>query len=45
VAECSIEGEIWVNLKEPLVIEEEWVKERGSRTAVGNMISEEASPF
>jgi hypothetical protein len=34
-----MEGETWVNLKGPLVIEEEPVKERGSRTMVGNMIT------
>jgi hypothetical protein len=33
-----MEGETWVNLKRPLVIEEEPVKERGLRTMVGNMI-------
>jgi len=29
VAECSMESETWVNLKGPLVIDEEPVKERG----------------
>lgn len=33
-----MEGETWVDLKGPIVIEEEPVKERGSWTMIGNTI-------